>query len=118
MVTVCPPLGSNTALFHDLLKVDNVSFSEDDREKLKEDLFDNFVLSSQRHFVQSMLALVNPDNIKRIYEGFQTFPSTYSHNGTEILVSGNEGRIQSSGFQGIFNETSFKNTLQVCILKY
>ena len=29
--------------------------------------------------------------------------------GTEILVSGKEGSIESGGFQGIFDEASFKD---------
>ena len=109
VVTVCPPLGSNTALFHDLIKADNNSLSQDDRKKLKEDLHEIFLKSSHNYFTHSMLVLVNPDNVKRMFEGFQSVPSKYSHTGTEIRVSGKEGSIESSGFQGIFDEASFKD---------
>ena len=35
-VTVCPPKGSRTALYYDLMKADNNSLTEENREELKE----------------------------------------------------------------------------------
>ena len=56
-----------------------------------------------------MLDLVNPNNVQRIYDGLQSVPSPYGHNGYEILVRGKEGQIESSQFQGVFDEKHFKD---------
>ena len=38
MVRVCPPVDSNTALFHNLLKIDKNSVTEEDRKASKDGL--------------------------------------------------------------------------------
>ena len=54
-VTVCPTMGSTTALNYDLLKAENQSMSEKDRENLKEKLFEIFLHSSHESYASSML---------------------------------------------------------------
>ena len=47
IVTICPPKGSNTALYHDLVSVGNGSLSEKERRALKESASKIFVVIRQ-----------------------------------------------------------------------
>ena len=43
IVTICPPKGSNTALYHDLVKAGNGSLSDGEKKTLKKELDDPVV---------------------------------------------------------------------------
>ena len=59
-------MDSNTGLFHDLLKAENDSLTEEDRKALKSDLREIFLESAHKDYVRTMLDLVNPNNVQRI----------------------------------------------------
>ena len=63
IVTICPPKGSNTALYHDLVKAGNGSLSEKDRSALKESAFKIFMLQSHKEYVKRMPAVSNLGNM-------------------------------------------------------
>ena len=85
-VTVCPPKGPNTALSYDLMKADNNSFTDKDREKLKDELHQLFIETSHMAFINTMLTLVSPPNIEQVYKGFFTFPQPYEETGLEMIM--------------------------------
>ena len=109
-VTVCPPWGSNTALNYDLMKAENQSLSEKDREDLKEDLYQMFLQSPHKNHVSSMQALVGPNNVDLVYQGFQSLPQPYGQNGFEILARGIEGTIGTPGYEGSYDERFHKDS--------
>ena len=68
-VTVCPPKGSHTALNYDLMKAENHSFTIKDRDALKQSVYGDIIEPSHREHMRHMQATVNPDNIRKTYEG-------------------------------------------------
>ena len=108
-VTVCPPLGSNTALNYDLIKADNQSLTEQDRENLKQEIYNIFLKSSHMTYVSSMEGIMNSKNVDLVYEGFQSVPIAYGESGFEVLIRGTEGSIETSQFKEIFDEGSFRD---------
>ena len=59
-ITVCPPKGSNTALYPDLMKADNDSLSDDDRQQL---------MVSIKNIAENVVAATNPANLVRLFKG-------------------------------------------------
>lgn len=108
-VTVCPPMGSTTALNYDLLKAENQSLSDKDRENLKVNIFEIFLQSSHESYATSMLDVVNADNVDLVFNGSQSVPSQYGQNGFETLVLGSNGTIQTPKFEESYDEGFFKD---------
>ena len=54
VVTICPPKDSNTALYHDLVKVGNRSLSNENKEILKRAAFEIFIENSHKEHVKNM----------------------------------------------------------------
>ena len=48
-------------------------------------------------FVNQMEAIANKGNIRRVYSGFQSYPTTEDNN-TKIKISFPHGKIQTPGF--------------------
>ena len=48
-------------------------------------------------FVNQMEAIANKGNIRRVYSGFQSYPTTEDNN-TKIKISFPHGKIQTHGF--------------------
>ena len=109
-MTVCPPWGSNTALNYDLLKAENKSLTEKDREDLKEEIYQMFLQSPHESHVSLMQALINPNNVDLVYQGFQSVPKPYGPDGFEILVRGVAGTIETPRFQDIYDESFHKDS--------
>ena len=80
VVTVCPPWGSNTAFNYDLIKADNQSLTEQNRENLKQEAYDIFLQSSHVTYVSSLINITNKENVKLLYNGFQSVPQVVDHN--------------------------------------
>ena len=108
-VTVCPPKDSNTALYHDLMRADNSSLTEEDREGLKSSIR-SLVKISSLEFADNMLAATNPENLEATYRGYQSVPKPYSSNGFEVKVSGVQGSISSPRFGEAFSEDHYRQT--------
>ena len=105
-VTVCPPKGSHTALNYDLMKADNDSLTEQDRDNLKEAVYNTIIEPSHQEFIRLMLATVNPENVRKTVEGFHKFPD-YSET-IEIVMSNNYGEIQTPWFGESYNKDYYK----------
>ena len=80
-VTVCPPKGSPTALNYDLIKARNFSFSENERQTLKDSASTIFhPLSLHLEFISLMESTTNERNIANIYDLTQSFPKPCGKN--------------------------------------
>ena len=107
-VTVCPPNGSYTALNYDLMKAKNFSFSERDREMLKNvtnTIFNPFSLHLE--YISLMEAATNKENIANVYDLSQSYPKSCGQNCLEILVWDSEGKIESPLVAGGYNSSYF-----------
>ena len=113
-VTVCPPEGSNTALYPDLVKADNNSLSDDDRKQLMASIKD-IVKTSTLDFAENVLAATNPANLERLYKGYQSFPSQYK-DGFEIKVGDIKGSVKSPRFGESYQENDFKADKSIHII--
>ena len=85
-VTVCPPLGSNTALNFDLMRADKNSLTQEMRKNLSQKattIFDPF--GPHEENIKHILASANEENLEQIFRGFQTFPKPYK-TGFEVKV--------------------------------
>ena len=85
-VTVCPPKGSHTALYYDLMKAHNNSLSEEDRNSLKHTIFKSITEPSHQKYIRDMIAATNLENLEQVYEGFQSAPKVFLESGFEIEV--------------------------------
>ena len=95
-VTVCPPKGSPTALNYDLIKARNFSFSENERQTLKDSASTIFhPLSLHLEFISLMESTTNEKNIANVYDLTQSFPKPCGKNCLEIMLWGPEGQIES-----------------------
>ena len=108
IVTVCPPKGSNTAINHDLMKADNESLTENDRKNLSNAAYEIFMAPYHLDYIEHMLAAANPENIGKMFDGFQSIPKPYCGSGFEILMWDNNGTIETPWFGQTFDETYYK----------
>ena len=107
-VTVCPPDPASFALNHDLLKVDNSSsFTDQERESLKERAFAAILATAHEDFVARMVASVNPENVELLAQGFVSIPKPYVADGLEVLVSTLNGTIETPSFGKSFDRSYF-----------
>ena len=107
-VTVCPPKGSTTALNYDLMKARNFSFSEKEREVLKEAakaIFDP--LSLHLEYISLLEASTNERNIANVYHLQQSFPKPCGKNCLEIMLWSPEGEIESPWYDE--DRSSYEN---------
>ena len=92
MVTVCPPQGSNTALYHDLVKAGNGSLSEKNRQSLKESAKDIFIAAPHKEYAKKMMAASNVRNVGQVYQGFHSLPKpNKQESGFEIKMWNRNG---------------------------
>ena len=107
-VTVCPPKGSNTALNYDLMKADNKSLTEQDRENLMSAIHDIIIEPSHQEFIRLMLATVNPGNVRGTFEGFFAFPKVAKTGTLEMVMSNNHGKVKTLGFEEDYEKDHHK----------
>ena len=107
-VTVCPPKGSHTALNYDLMKADNDSLTQQDREDLKEAVFRNVIKPSHEDYIRTLLATANQEKLRVIYEGFQSTPKPAQEAGFEVKTWNNRGTYQTPWFGERYREDYYK----------
>ena len=76
-ITLCPPQGSNTALNIDLVAMEDVELSEDDRENLIEVTLTDLYNSSIAKFTEEQSDFHPVEVIKRVYGGKQDLRMAY-----------------------------------------
>ena len=65
-VTVCPPKNSHTALNYDLMKANNQSLTEEDREDLRKTAATICLSTVFMDYIKTMVDAANPSNIRHI----------------------------------------------------
>ena len=91
-VTVCPPKGTNTALNYDLARLNN-TFKPSDQEKIENEIKAIFTENDRRKYVNDLMRVTNSENLKNIYDGFQTMPTHLNQTGFKVKLSGSSGEI-------------------------
>ena len=88
------------------MRAANHTLSEDDRDKIEESVWENFVKEEHKSFAEEMVAATNPNQMKVLYEGYQSVPSPYNH-GYEIIVWNTSGTIKSSWYGEEYKEERY-----------
>ena len=108
-VTICPPKNSNTALYHDLVKVGNRSLSNENREILTRAAFKIFIENSHKEHVKNMLATLHMENLDQVLQGFHSVPTRYNDaNGLKTEMWNLNGTITTPWFRGNFVEEYYR----------
>ena len=106
-VTVCPPKGSHSALNYDVMKADKNSLLKKDRKNLKTEINKIFIEAPHQEYIRTMVAVANPENMKQIFEGFQSVPrSDPGDRGFEVRMWSNNGSWHTPWF-GEEHETNY-----------
>ena len=109
VVTVCPPKGSNTALYHDLVKAGNGTLSDPDKAALKEASYRIFMKNSHKEYVKMMLPIFHMGNMEQVLQGFHSLPKSYNQaNSFEISMWNLNGTITTPWFGGDYVEEYYK----------
>ena len=106
IVTICPPENSNTVLNYDLARARNITLTEIDRQTLINLTKQIFVVKPSFDFVQLTRALLNDENILKLFENEPRYSyplpfwNTYSDNtlGYEIWSSELTGKYETPKF--------------------
>ena len=93
-VTICPPKGSNTALNYDLLRL-RKTFNTSEKEQMVDDVRAIFTENARQGYFTDLLQVVGLENLKRIYQGFQTMPTHLNGTGFKVKLSGSAGEIST-----------------------
>lgn len=94
-VTVCPPLGSNTALNNDMLNLDN-SLTAEKKLKLLNGTEEVFVHEHHMKHVERINAVVNPKNIRLFLENIATFGEDF-----DVKIGSSKGSITSPYYDSL-----------------
>ena len=115
-VTVCPPKDSHSALNYDLMKADNASLSYKNRNGLKKSVAQLFVYSPHEEYARNMIEATNLENIRQVFEGYQSIPTPYHGSGFEVQAWKSNGSWQTPGYQEDFDASSYKQSKQHCFV--
>ena len=111
-VTVCPPKDSHTALNYDLMKADNNSLSDKNRDDLKKSVEQLFVYSPHEDYARNTIEATNLANIRQVFEGYQSIPTPYHGSGFEVQTWKPNGSWQTPGYQEEFDASFYKESKQ------
>ena len=98
-VTVCPPRGSNTALNQALEKANNINFTEEKRQELKNISREIFIEGPSKIHAQQMSELLSPENMQSIAQNKTSLPKLNKY--TNLIT------LKSREPQGIFSTPGF-----------
>ena len=105
LVTICPPEGSNTALNYDLVRAQNITLTERDRDALANETTHFLIDQPSRDFVHFARSLMNEENILEIFERKPTFAYPLAYNDKDDKKSSFE--IWSSKLNGSYKTPGF-----------
>ena len=111
-MTVCPPKDSHTALNYDLMKADNASLSDKNRDDLKKSVEQLFVYSPHEDYARNTIEATNFANIRQVFEGYQSIPTPYHGSGFEVQTWKPNGSWQTPGYQEEFDASFYKESKQ------
>ena len=108
MVAVCPPKDSNTALYHDLAKLGNMSLSDKHREVLSKAVHKIFK-ASHSEYVKSTLATPSSGDMDLVYQGFQSLPKPLNNGKSfQVKIWNTNGTISTPFYGKEFVEEYYK----------
>ena len=109
VVTICPPKDSDTALYHDLVKVGNGTLPDYNKEKLKRASYKIFLDQAHKDYVKKMKPLSHMGNSDQTFKGFHSMPTPHkSANSFEIRMWNLNGTITTPWFGEDFVEEYYK----------
>ena len=73
-ITVCPPEGTNTALNYDLWRISNRTLNREEKDQLSKANEEFFVTTPHQNNADIMIATINEENLRNVYEGHQSYP--------------------------------------------
>ena len=109
-ITVCPKIGSNTALNPDLMRAGNNSLTDKTRGILLKAAFDIFTNLTYQKYVGQIMDMVGEDYVKNMFDGFSTIPKPFGRHGLEIRMWKNKGNFKTPGFKGVYREKYHKES--------
>ena len=108
-VTICPPKDSNTALYHDLVKVGNGPLSDENKETLKNAAHEIFTKQGPEEYVKQMSATQHMGNLDQVLKGFHSLPTPYNDaNGLKIKMWNLNRTITTPWFGGDYVEEFYQ----------
>ena len=108
-VTICPPSGSNTALYHDLVAAGNRTLSDETRIILKGAAYKIFMEQTHKEYVKNMSVTMHMGNMEQVLQGFHSLPTPYNEeNGLKIRMWNLNGTITTPWFGEDYVEEYFK----------
>ena len=90
------------------MKSGNDSLSEKDTEDLKDRVDTIIMKPSHNDFIRTMLAVVNQNNLRSMYQGFQSTPKSDQDAGLVTRMWNKSGTLQTPWFQEEYNEQFYK----------
>ena len=104
-MTICPPRDSDTALYHDLVKLGNGTLSEEDRQTLKDAVKRLFLEEAHMEYVRKMTSSSYMGNRDQILQGFHSLSKPLnSTNAFEIRMWNSNGTITTPWYGGDYVE--------------
>ena len=98
-VTICPPMDSNTALYHDLVKAGSGNISLGNKKILREAATEIFLIGTHFEYSRNMLGTSYMGNIRQVFQGYHSLPIPYNNaNGFEIKMWNLNGTITTPWF--------------------
>ena len=108
-VTICPTKDSNTALYHDLVKASNGTFSAENRRTLRKAAYDILIEQAHMKYLEKMFAISNTANMDQVHQGFLSLPTPYNiAKGLKINMSNLNGTITTPWFWEDFAEEYYQ----------
>ena len=108
-VTICPPRDSDTALYHDLVKLGNGTLSEEDRQTLKDAAKRLFLEEAHMEYVMKMTSSSHMGNRDQILQGYHSLLKPLnSTNAFEIRMWNSNGTITTPWYGGDYVEEYYK----------
>ena len=94
------------------MKADNDSLTDQDRDTLKETVYNRIVEPSHMEYIRMMLATVNQENVRKTYQGYYTFPKPDPKGRLETVMSNNYGNIKTPWFLEDYEKDYYKKDRQ------
>ena len=86
----------------------NETLTDSDRKNLSNAVYETFLEPFHIEYIEKMLASANPDNIKKMFDGFQSIPKPYGGSGFEIQMWDTNGTIETPWFRQPYDENYYK----------
>ena len=134
-ITVCPPLGTNTALNLDLVAIEEVELSKEERDDLTKVAVENLHNNSISKFAEEQALFHTSESIFDLYSGSQqmfyaftlpeysgvssgTYPETFKHGTVMSPVGAFQGSFSSLGWGQLVTKDNLHPSLELNYTAY